>query len=174
MVRVSRTRDRNDLYFNDDTEVSIWEKPLEIIEYDAISRGWRRILNEANDVVHVHLGGNKEIIEDRFGATFYKNTRENRCANLLYCQWAKPQDIIDQEDEERLKIKLNRPNALYEEFASDLSNWNRIIERSKHRNKPYLPIAGWSIMMSIQVFFSCTKSHKKPLKPVVKNSTSSR
>ena len=45
-------------YFNDDTEVSIWEKPLEIIEYDAISRGWQRILNEAKDVEHVHLGGN--------------------------------------------------------------------------------------------------------------------
>ena len=62
---------------------------------------------------------------------------------LTILSWAKPQDIIDQEDEERLKIKLNRPNALYEEFATDLSNWNRIIERSKkNRNKPYLH-NGW-------------------------------
>ena len=163
-------------YFNDDTEVSIWEKPLEIIEYDAISRGWQRILNEANDVEHVHLGGKwEEIIEDRFGATFYKNTRENRCANLPYCQWAKPQDIIDQEDEERLKIKLNRPNALYEEFASDLSNWNRIIERSKkHRNKPYLHNCWVEYHDEYSGVFFMHKEPQETIEAVVKNSTSSR
>ena len=131
-------------YFNDDTEESSWEKPIEIIDYDAISRGWQRILNESKDVEETHLDGKwEEIIEDRFGATFYKNTKELRCAKLPFCQWAKPQDIIDVEDAERLKIKLNRPIALCEEFISDVTNWTRILQRSKKiRNKPYLN-NGW-------------------------------
>ena len=151
-------------YFNDDTEVSIWEKPLEIIEYDAISRGWQDIERGQGCRARSFGGKWEEIIEDRFGATFYKNTRENRCANLPYCQWAKPQDIIDQEDEERLKIKLNRPNALYEEFATDLSNWNRIIEEVKNRNKPYLHNGWVEYHDEYSGVFSCTESHKKLLK----------
>ena len=101
-------------------------------------------MNESKDVEETHLDGKwEEIIEDRFGATFYKNTKELRCAKLPFCQWAKPQDIIDVEDAERLKIKLNRPIALCEEFISDVTNWTRILQRSKKiRNKPYLN-NGW-------------------------------
>ena len=100
-------------YFNDDTEVSIWEKPLEIIEYDAISRGWQRILNEANDVDTLFRGKWEEIIEE--GSALRSTKTQGKIAVQTYHICNKPQDIIDQEDEERLKIKLNRPNALYEE-----------------------------------------------------------
>ena len=131
-------------YYDEDTDESFWEKPEFILEYDNVSRGWHRILNENVEIEETHCDGKwDEMIEERTSATFYINRKEFRCLRLPFCQWDKPQDIIDVEEAERERIKEERPVSLYKEFMLSPSNWDRIIERSELvRNKPELQ-GGW-------------------------------
>ena len=134
-------------YYNIITEDSMWRKPEDVLIADKSVRGWNLIHKYAGNPIKKHCGGLwAEHADAKTGAIYYRNTTAAPGLATFDggCQWAKPEMLMQEEEEAAERARKGRSMVMYRLFDKVTKNWEELAGRSTiRRSSFFMHTCGW-------------------------------